>query len=540
MRHLLTLLICIVCSMTAHAQNIYFNHLTPANGLSQISVNSVFADKGGTIWMATRMGLDCYNGNSIHVYSYDANNPHSLFCNNVRQVVGDGRHTIYLSCSEGVACLDVHTRRFTTLHRSGNMSICYSDALYMSDKNIIYRTTDKGKTKKLFTRLPAHETVATMTMDSRKRLWIGTVAGGVYLLQGGKLKHVINDAHITTIYEDSHHNIWVGSWNNGLWTIAPNGKMTNVKAGSWLVSNFVRTFCEDRLGYMWIGTYHGLVRYNPTNGQHRLFTADGQVGSLTNSSIWSIIRDQQGTLWIGTYFGGVNYVNPEYEIFTRYRASTRQKGALSFPVVGCMAEDASGRLWISTEGGGLNLYDRKTQEFSRYSSIPAANIKALYFDRQRNTMWVGSHLDGLYRVDLASGRVRNYRNRRNDPTSLPDDIVRDVIEYKGRIYVATQSGVASLSATDENNPKFTRIMPRERMLAVPSLCVDRQGRLWIATDGNGVYRYNLSTGRYNHFVHHTGDTTTISNNYICHVTNDQLGRVWLSTASGNINMYEEY
>ncbi|WP_293525551.1 ligand-binding sensor domain-containing protein [Prevotella sp.] len=189
-----------------------------------------------------------------------------------------------------------------------------------------------------------------------------------------------------------------------------------------------------------------------------------------------------------------------------------------------MAEDASGRLWISTEGGGLNLYDRKTQECSRYSSIPAANIKALYFDRQRNTMWVESHLDGLYRVDLASGLVRNYRNKRNDPTSLPDDIVRDITEYKGRIYVATQSGVASLSATDENSPKFTRIMPRERMLTVPSLCVDRQGRLWIATDGNGVYRYNLSTGRYNHFVHHTGDTTTISNNYVCHKCHVQATR----------------
>ena len=290
---------------------------------------------------------------------------------------------------------------------------------------------------------------------------------------------------------------------------------------------------------MWIGTYHGLVRYNPTNGQHRLFTADGQVGSLTNSSIWSIICDQQGTLWIGTYFGGVNYVNPEYEIFTRYRASTRQKGALSFPVVGCMAEDASGRLWISTEGGGLNLYDRNTKEFSRYSSIPAANIKALYFDRQRNTMWVGSHLDGLYRVDLATGNVRNYRHNRNDRTSLPDDIVRDITEYKGRIYVATQNGVAYINPDDKGTPRFTRLIQGEHMLAVPSLCIDRHNRLWIATDGNGVYRYDLSTGKYKHFVHHSGDTTTISNNYVCHITNDRLGRVWLSTASGNINMYDE-
>ena len=38
MRHILTFLIFIVCSLTAHAQNIYFNHLTPADGLSQISV----------------------------------------------------------------------------------------------------------------------------------------------------------------------------------------------------------------------------------------------------------------------------------------------------------------------------------------------------------------------------------------------------------------------------------------------------------------------------------------------------------------------
>ena len=63
-------LICLLVSLCANAQNTYFNHLTPADGLSQISVNSIYADSDGVLWIATRVGLDSYNGNSIHVYSY--------------------------------------------------------------------------------------------------------------------------------------------------------------------------------------------------------------------------------------------------------------------------------------------------------------------------------------------------------------------------------------------------------------------------------------------------------------------------------------
>lgn len=50
-----------------------------------------------------------------------------------------------------------------------------------------------------------------------------------------------------------------------------------------------------------------------------------QNEGLTHSSIWCIVKDNQGTLWLGTYFGGVNYFNPEYEIYTRYKASIHEK-----------------------------------------------------------------------------------------------------------------------------------------------------------------------------------------------------------------------
>lgn len=300
-------LICLLVSLCANAQNTYFNHLTPADGLSQISVNSIYADSDGVLWIATRVGLDSYNGNSIHVYSYQPGNPRSLFCNNIRHITGDGKRMLYLVCSEGVVQFDIRTQVFTTLHHGSSEAICFKDVLYMSTHNVVQKFDADCKKSTVLTRLPKGELIESMTCDSRNRLWIGTYNGGLYCYAKGKLNHVINDAHITTIYEDSKHNIWVGSWNRGLWTISPNGKIENTTTEKWLVSNFVRTFCEDNRGNIWIGTYHGLMSYNPSTGTHRLFTADGMSGSLTNSSIWSIIKDRQGTLWIGTYFGGANY-----------------------------------------------------------------------------------------------------------------------------------------------------------------------------------------------------------------------------------------
>ena len=537
MTRIILSIICLLAAVCTKGQNIYFNHLTPADGLSQISVNSVYADNGGVIWMATRVGLDSYDGNTIHVYSYQPGNANSLFCNNVRHVTGDGKRMIYLIGSEGVASLDIRTQKFTTIRRCNGGAICYDGALYIGTGNTIERMSADGARTARVARLPYACKVSALYRDRRRRLWIGTDADGLYCYANGRLSHSIPDAHITTIYEDSHDNIWVGSWSNGFWTIAANGTTSNTKAGGWLVSNFVRTFCEDNQGNMWIGTYHGLMHHNPKTGENRLFTADGQPGSLTNSSIWSIIKDKQGTLWIGTYFGGVNYFNPEHEIFTRFRAVKGSPAGLSFPVVGSMAEDASGRLWICTEGGGLNILDRRTNTFARFGGISTANLKAIHFDRRRNAMWIGTHLGGLYRVDVAYGKVTNYKHRRGDAHSLPSDIVRSITPYGDKLVVGTQSGAVMMNPDAAGTSCFTPLLADKHLLAVPSVCVDRSGMLWIATEGNGAFCLNPRSGAYRQFTHSPGDKSTLSSNYINHITSDRAGRLWFSMANNSICLY---
>lgn len=126
------------------------------------------------------------------------------------------------------------------------------------------------------------------------------------------------------MYEDSSRNIWIGTWEDGIYKIDKNDEMTNIRKEAnnpnSLSSNFARCFCEDNQGCIWIGTMNGLNKYDPHTNQFTLYKPDIQSpASLSHSSVWCIEKDSQGTLWLGTYFGGVNYFNPEYEIYTIYR-----------------------------------------------------------------------------------------------------------------------------------------------------------------------------------------------------------------------------
>lgn len=51
-----------------YGQNITFNHLTTDDGLSQFSVNSLYVDENGILWIGTREGLNRYNGDDIQTY----------------------------------------------------------------------------------------------------------------------------------------------------------------------------------------------------------------------------------------------------------------------------------------------------------------------------------------------------------------------------------------------------------------------------------------------------------------------------------------
>ena len=534
-----------------YGQNITFNHLTTDNGLSQFSVNSLYIDESGILWIGTREGLNRYNGEDIKTYKLQKNDPNSLFCNTVLRIVGNRNGSIYLLCTDGVAEFNLITQKFTTLLQGSINSIYYNNGLFIGKKNEVYRYNEETANFDLYYQLPNGSLDIFCMHIDKGYLWIGTTTNGVYRLNIDKkeLEHPIRKGNIISFYRDSGGELWIGSWEEGLFHVKTNGKIENFKYDAKnphsLSSNFVRACCEDNLGNIWIGTFNGLNRYNKSTGLFQNHTAnDIQSDGLTHSSIWCIVKDNQGTLWLGTYFGGVNYFNPEYEIYTRYSYSSNEKQGLSNPVVGRTIEDKNGNLWIGTEGGGLNYFNRRTREFKWYrpqegrNSISHNNVKALYYDADKEIIWIGTHLGGMNRLDIRSGHFTHYRMEDNNQQTLPSDIVRDIIPYKDLLIVATQNGVC-LFEPDSGKCRqlFKDSKEGKSIKMVADILLDSEGTLWIAATGEGVFSYRFDTRKLTNYRHDSANPNSLSNNNVNNIMQDSQGHLWFSTSGSGLDLY---
>ena len=534
-----------------YGQNITFNHLTTDDGLSQFSVNSLYVDENGILWIGTREGLNRYNGDDIQTYKLQKNNPNSLFCNTVSRITGNHNGKIYLLCTEGVAEFNLATQKFTTLIQGNINSIYYNDGLFIGKKNEIYRYNEETGNFDLYYQLPDRNLEIVCIHINKDVLWLGTTTNGVYCLNIDKkeLTHPIQKGNITSFYQDSESELWIGSWEEGLFRVKADGTIENFKYNAKdphsLSSNFVRACCEDNLGNIWIGTFNGLNRYNKITGLFQNHTAnDTQADGLTHSSIWCIVKDNQGTLWLGTYFGGVNYFNPEYEIYTRYSYSSNEKKGLSNPVVGRTIEDKDGNLWIGTEGGGLNYYNRRTREFKWYrpqegrNSISHNNVKALYYDADKEIIWIGTHLGGLNKLDIRSGHFTHYRMEEGNPNTLPSDIIRDIIPYKSLLIIATQNGVCLFDpANGQCQQLFKDSKEGKSIKMVADVTFDSEGTLWIAATGEGVFSYRFDTCKLTNYRHDATNPNSLSNNNVNNITQDSKGNLWFSTSGSGLDLY---
>lgn len=536
------LLLSLLLLFSSNARDVNFKHLTVDNGLSQISVMSIFVDEKGFIWMGTRDGLNYFDGNEIISFKPEKGSANTSVGTNIIQITGNKKGDIYILCTEGVSKYNYISESFSTLFINKDIkSIYYNDGLFIAERNRILKYDEEKEEFTVFYAMSNLNINITSFLIDGDDIWMGTSDTGVFLSRKNELSHVISTGEVTSIYQDADNDIWIGTWQHGCYVIGDDNVVnyrTRTNDSTAIASNFVRAFTEDDNGHIWVGTFNGLSRFDKLTQHFTTYNTRGEIGGLTDLSIWSLVTDLQGTVWVGTYYGGVNYFNPRYEIYSLIRASTIEKKGLSYPVVGKIIEDRRENLWICTEGGGLTFYDRKADRFKWYSAtkktadLSQDNVKAFYFDEKRQVIWLGLHLGGLNKVDLKSGQVFHYQHHPDDPTTIPSSVVLDILPYKDKLLIGTNNGVSLFSpSTGKSQKLFTNLQSSE-MKFVRDMLLDDRGRLWLAVMNEGVYTYDFETNSLKKYDYQVGKSNSLLSNKIYSIYLDSKNRIWIATASG--------
>ena len=544
MKHFWLLLFFLPQVLTA-ADDVYFSKIGIEEGLSQLSVMSVYQDELGAMWFGTREGVSRYNGNSMEVIRPVANDTNSLHGSLIRYLCGDKSGSVYIHSQGGINRYDLRTGKVSNIQRENADAISYgTSVLWVAERNKIYEYHNGART--LYAELPEPKAqIRILRETSQKVLVVGTQASGVYIIDPNKkMRKAINvSSQVSSVFEDSRKNIWIGTWYHGLFRIEKNGRVRNYqpdpsKPNNSLSSSFVRAITQDNNDVLWVGTRKGLDKMLIDQEKFEHYESGSErMQQLSNESVWSLYKDSQGTIWIGTYFGGVNFFNPEIDFYNFHDLRKGEFFNKAFPVISDIHEDGRGGLFLCTEGEGLLWYDPSKGSYTNYRLKPhglsSDNIKTAYYDRKKDVLFLGTHLGGVSLFYPSTGKIRSFPVV--DAKLEQSNIVRSIIPYGDEVLVGTYNGIFVFNPVNGNYRLLS-----EALHAKVSYSVDLKLEgdvLWIG--GTGLWRYHLKTGDLKSYLQHPGDTLSLSNNSITKLLLDSRGRLWIGTNGGGVNLMDK-
>jgi signal transduction histidine kinase/DNA-binding response OmpR family regulator/streptogramin lyase len=317
-------------------------------------------------------------------------------------------------------------------------------------------------------------------------------------LSAGNDQHSLTSEAVYSVFEDKEGRKWIGTLRGGVNIIDPGKKrfqtiVHDPLKPNGLIGNFILSFCEDADGKLWIGTDgSGLSVWDRKTNSFDNYQRNGNtISGLNGNFITQIIRDHRNDIWISTYGGGIsryNKLNNSFEkfILTDPRDNSEDRNVFR------LYEDKQQNTWAGCVGGGLYCFNRQTNRFELFDDS-IRNVVAISEDHLGN-LWTGD-FERLVRVSK--------KNKKHlvIPVGQP---VRAIYEDRyNNFWIGTEGG--GLLLLDKHSNKFTRYTDVDGLCnnSVLNILEDDNGNLWLTTF-NGISKFNIQKKTFKNFYQTDG------------------------------------
>jgi signal transduction histidine kinase/ligand-binding sensor domain-containing protein/ActR/RegA family two-component response regulator len=324
-----------------------------------------------------------------------------------------------------------------------------------------------------------------------------------------------------------------------------------------LPQNSILAMVQTPDGYLWGGTWEGLVRFDGAN--FKVFDKTN-TPELPGRSVRNLVLGQDGTLWLGLDEGLVSmregsfhhHAPPPGTVLREIRSMlvsrdgslwiategyglTRLSGGrfhtwktaegLASDEVLAIAEDAAGALWVGGAGGLQRWTGSAWTAPLPFEGVDVAPVRAVAFDLE-DTLWAGTEQGLIYR--LQDGRMRHVPE-----ASLPGGPISVmIVDRSGTLWIGSLGkgllrwAKGQCSVIDSPGHALAGSV-------VNDLREDQEGNLWVGTEGRGLHR--LKDAPFTSY----GPLEGLSHEMVLAIYEARDGSLWFATVGGGVTRLHE-
>ena len=583
---IITMMICLFSIQTWAQSGKLFN---TDYQLSSNLATQVFQDKSGFIWIATRNGLNNYDGYHITVIKKDMSNFLGLNSNYINSIAQDEKEHILLGTNNSlleftgseflkIPMLDSKGKELATYIKQVYPLKNKDVAVATSGYGIMLKKQDEQKCHAMKGEVEKLKYILKLLEDKRGRLWIITEDGKLYRKEtnGRVTSHFAGTEGVGAqdILQDALGNLYLASKNQGVYLLRAG---SNVFTRISNIGNLpIENIYISRNNKLYIGCDGlGIYVYDPQTGFLQDNPLFSRLVNLAKSKITSIIEDNQGNIWVSMLQKGVFMQRNIQNDFNYMGFRLGNLNVIGENCVTSLSINQGNQVWVGTDKDGLYLFNIATRSVEGHF-LNQSTVLTLCKDQQGRT-WVGTYTDGLGYMDAAgsfhpvdlgisksvgifdikqdpqgniwiatmgeglfclqkNGSRRNYKTKYGADNNLkinclPNDyLVKMAFSKDGnRVYVATSVGLACLDRKRNSwVSTFKGINCLNKNSFSHCVFVDSKDHVWYGTE-DGAFCFDFRKG-----IKPKLYTTAngLTDNCVASITEDYQGNIWLGTIKG--------